>query len=255
MRLVRVLARRILGVRRIPTYYLPWIARAQLECVLVLSNIEARFRPGSSPGPFRLSARQHDERGRVVGEYAVELADHLAAAEVPLTRGTEGCGIVTVDVAQIQSDLYVALCGAGSYTVTHGRHEFVERYPAWTRLVMAALGRLLALMGRTIPACARTQYVYSGADHRSHLLLMNLSNVTNRIRVDLQSRAFEWTPRLLALPPMGAHLLRLPAATRGETAGLHVGRLHAAGNAWFNLYVVGAGPRDLAGPLSLMHVK
>jgi hypothetical protein len=27
------------------------------------------------------------------------------------------------------------------------------------------------------------------------------------------------------------------------------------GNAWFNLYVVGAGPRDLDGPLSVMHVK
>ena len=34
-----------------------------------------------------------------------------------------------------------------------------------------------------------------------------------------------------------------------------VKHLHLEGNAWFNLYLIGAGPRDLAGPLSLMHVK
>jgi hypothetical protein len=31
--------------------------------------------------------------------------------------------------------------------------------------------------------------------------------------------------------------------------------LHLEGNAWFNLYLVGAAPRDFAGPLSLMHVN
>jgi hypothetical protein len=34
-----------------------------------------------------------------------------------------------------------------------------------------------------------------------------------------------------------------------------VDRLRLSGNAWFNLYLVGAGPRDLDGALSLMHVK
>jgi hypothetical protein len=53
---------------------------------------------------------------------------------------------------------------------------------------------------------------------------------------------------------MGAHLLSLPAPAPHAT-GLRVGRLRAEGNAWFNLYIVGAGALGLAGPLSLMHVK
>jgi hypothetical protein len=31
--------------------------------------------------------------------------------------------------------------------------------------------------------------------------------------------------------------------------------LRLTGNAWFNLYLVGAGTRNLEGALSLMHVK
>ena len=62
------------------------------------------------------------------------------------------------------------------------------------------------------------------------------------------------TTRLVAVPPLGARLLDVgtlaPAAS-----GLTPLALRLEGNAWFNLYLVGAGPRDLAGPLSLMHVK
>jgi hypothetical protein len=253
-RLVRALTRRGLGVERIPTYYLPWISRAGLECVLLLSNVESRFRPGSGPGPFAISARQYDSRGRLVREYAVELADHLDTAEVPLTHAEAGYGLVTVDVGRIQSDLYVTLCAGDSYTATHGRGEFVERYPAWTRGVMAVVGWVLALAGLAIPAFTRDQYVYAGADSRSHLLLLNLANVTNRIRIRLTAGAIPSFPRLVSLPPMGAHLLSLPAPAPHAT-GLRVGRLRAEGNAWFNLYIVGAGALGLAGPLSLMHVK
>jgi hypothetical protein len=254
-RLVRVLARRALGVRRVPTYYLPWISRAGLECVLLLSNIESRFRSRSGPGPFAVSARQYDGRGRLVREHAVELADHLDTAEVPLLPAADGYGFVAVDVGRIQSDLYVTLCAGDSYTATHGRGEFVERYPVWTRIVMAVIGWVLALAGLTIPAFARDQYVYVGADNRSHLLLMNLSNVTNRIRIKLTGGVVPWSSRLEILPPMGAHLLALPSPALDDGAGLRVGRLRAEGNAWFNFYMVGTGARDLAGPLSLMHVK
>jgi hypothetical protein len=60
--------------------------------------------------------------------------------------------------------------------------------------------------------------------------------------------------RLLRLPPMGSALLDV--ATLAPAAGrLTVDRLRLTGNAWFNLYLVGAGPRDLDGALSLMHVK
>jgi hypothetical protein len=45
------------------------------------------------------------------------------------------------------------------------------------------VGGLLALLGRAIPAFVRHQYAYVGPDSRSHLLIMNLSNATNRVRV------------------------------------------------------------------------
>jgi hypothetical protein len=231
------------------------MSRAGLECVLLLSNIESRFRSRSGPGPFAVSARQYDDRGRLVREYAVELADHLDTAEVPLSSAADGYGLVAVDVGRIQSDLYVTLCAGDSYTATHGRGEFVERYPAWTRIAVAVVGWVLALAGLTVPAFARDQYVYVGADNRSHVLLMNLSNVTNRIRIKLTAEAVPWSSRLAILPPMGAHLLALPTPALDDGPRLRVRRLRAEGNAWFNIYMVGTGARGLAGPLSLMHVK
>ena len=57
-RALRTLARRLLGVRRTPAYYLPWITRPGLECALVLHNVEARFKPGWNEGPFELTAEQ-----------------------------------------------------------------------------------------------------------------------------------------------------------------------------------------------------
>ena len=43
---LRGLAQRLLGVRRTPTYYLPWLTRPGLECVLLLNNVEARLKAG-----------------------------------------------------------------------------------------------------------------------------------------------------------------------------------------------------------------
>ena len=61
--------------------------------------------------------------------------------------------------------------------------------------------------------------------------------------------------RLVALPAMGASLLDITTLAPVPAEQPTAWRLRLEGNAWFNLYVVGAGPRDLAGPLSLMHVK
>ena len=55
-----------------------------------------------------------------------------------------GHGFVTVEASRIHSDLYVALVESDAYTATHGRHEFVERYPAATRAGLAVAGALLA---------------------------------------------------------------------------------------------------------------
>jgi hypothetical protein len=84
---------------------------------------------------------------------------------------------------------------------------------------------------------------------------MNLSNVPNRIRATAGAGKNQLGSRLLRLPPMGSHLLDVASLGLRPSSGTTVWRLRLEGNAWFNLYLVGAGSKDLAGPLSLMHVK
>jgi len=257
---LRALARRLVGATRTPTYYLPWLTRPGLECVLVLHNVEARFKPGYNHGPFDLSIVQHDANGRVARRYTARLPTSTDAVELALEPAAGGCGFVTVAGERLHSDLMVALTDGHDYTATHGRGEFVERYPVWTRALWAVVGGLLALIGRTVPAFGRDQYVYLGPDSRSHVLLMNLSNVTNLVRVRAFDGTVERGGELLRLPPMGSALLDVARLEGGAgspvpAGGTRVRRLRLEGNAWFNLYLVGAGPRDLAGPLSLMHVK
>lgn len=253
--IARALARRLLGVVRTPTYYLPWLTRPGLECTLLLNNVEARFMAGHRQGPFPATVVQYDSRGAVVRRYETIVADSTATVDLTLTPTPDGCGFVTVDVRHLHSDLYVTLSDGVAYGATHGRHEFVEAYPPWTRLLLAVAGAVLAPLRRTVPAFSRHQYVYAGTAGRSHVLLLNLSNVRNRIRVAASRGGRAESRRLLSLPPMGARLLDVSTLTSEKPADTHVFRLLLQGNAWFNLYLVGAGPRDLDGPLSLMHVK
>lgn len=252
---LRALARRLLGVKRTPTYYLPWLTRPGLECTLVIHNVEARFKAGYTAGPFPVSVVQYDGSGAVVRRYEVLLRDSTDTVELTLEPTAVGCGFATVTGERLHSDLYVTLSDGRDYTATHGRGEFVETYPAWTRVLMAALGQTLTRAGLTLPAFTRDQYVYLGFESRSHLLLMNLSNVTNRIRIAASQGGAPLGSRLVAIPPMGSRLLDVASFGPRPAEGTAVGRLRLEGNAWFNLYLVGAGPRDLAGPLSLMHVK
>jgi hypothetical protein len=254
-RWLRSLARRLLGVSRPPTYYLPWIVRPGLECALVLSNVEARFKPEFSSGPFRASVVQYDAQGIAAHRYEVALQTNTDAVELPLKAATGGCGFATVSGDRILSDLYVTLSDGNHYTATHGRGEFVETYPRLTRALLAAAGRVASLARRTIPLFRRNQYVFLGPDSRSHVLLMNLSNVTNAIRAVLNREERAVGSRLLRLPPMGSYLLDVASLAPGQVPNATAWRLRLEGNAWFNLYLVGAGPLDLAGPLSLMHVK
>src|SRR5437867_705377 len=251
---VRALARSLLGVTRVPTYYLPWIAHPGLECTLVLSNVEARFKVGWNQGSYPLAVAQYDADGRLVGRHELTLRNVTDVVELPLVAAASGHGLVIVSGERLYSDLYVTVSDGESYSATHGRGEWIERYPARARLAHAALGGALALAGRTVPAFTRHQYAYSGADSRSHLLVMNLSNVTNRVRVAATHERARAPARVLTIPPLGTRLLDVGAlvGTGGET---RVWRLHLTGNAWFNLYLVCTGPRDLAGPVSLMHVK
>ena len=252
---LRALARRLLGVERTPTYYLPWLTVNGLECALILNNnVEVRFEPGKNEGPFPATVVQHDADGTVVGTSEVSVIDTEAAVEVPMAPTASGYGFVTVSMEHLRSDLYVTVSDGGSYTATHGRFEFVETYPLRVRILFAVLGRLLAPFGRTVPAFVRDQYAYSGRDGRSHLLLLNLSNVTNRIRVVAHWDGPPGAARLVAVPPRGARLLDVGTLVPAAEVLTQLA-LRLEGNAWFNLYLVGAGPRDLAGLLSLMHVK
>jgi hypothetical protein len=248
---LRALARRALGVTRVPTYYLPWLARPGLDCTLVLSNVEARFKVGYNRGPYALTVRQHDADGGLAEQHALTLRDVTDVVELPLAPVGAGYGIVTVAGERIHSDLYVTLSDGESYSATHGRGEWIERYAPHARLTHTLVGSALAVAGRTIPAFTRHQYVYAGADSRSHLLVLNLSDVVNRVRAQVEA-----PPRgqLVVVPPLGARLLDVTALVEagGETRAR---RLRLTGNAWFNVYVVGTGARDLAGPVSLMHVK
>lgn len=254
-RALRTLARRLLGVQRTPAYYLPWITRPGLECVLVLHNVEARFKPGYNVGPFDLAAEQLDADGRLVARHRVQLRDSTDTVELSLTAPREGCGVVVVSGERMHSDLYVCLSNGRTSAMTHGRGEFTEHYSAHSRAVLGIVGGLLALVGRTVPAFEREQFVYSGAESRSHVLLLNLADVANRVRVVVTRDGRRLWARLVHLPARGAHLLRVADLAAPPARGTEVWRLSLTGNAWFNLYLVGAGHEDLTGPLSLMHVK
>jgi len=250
----RALARRVLGVQRTPTYYLPWLTLNGLECALILNNVEVRFKPDENQGPYPATVVQLDADGAVVRTSQVSVSNTADAVELSMTPTTHGYGFVTVSTEHLHSDLYVTVSDGVSYTATHGRSEFLETYPLHVRLLLAVLGALLAPLGRTISAFVRDQYAYAGPDGRSHVLLLNLSNVTNRIRVVAYQDGARGTTQLVVVPPLGARLLDVGtlAPAGGEATSL---ALRLEGNAWFNLYLVGAGRRDLAGPLSLMHVK
>src|SRR5262245_48936407 len=252
---LRSLARQLVGVARPSTYYLPWITRPGLDCTLVLSNVEARFRPDLNQGPFPVSVVQYDADGRAAQRYQVTLQDSTDTVEVPLAHAPGGCGFAIVAGERLHSDLYVTLSDGHDYTATHGRHEFIETYPFPARVLLAVGGAAAAVVGHTLPIFRRNQYVYLGRESRSHVLLMNLSNVTNRIRVVAGRGRHRIGSTLLRLPPMGSHLLDVTSLLPEPADGTAVWRLELQGNAWFNLYLVGAGFQDLAGPLSLMHVK
>jgi hypothetical protein len=254
MRSLRAIARRLLGVQRSPIYYLPWLTRPGLTCSLLINNMKARFQPGAHRGPYHASIVQYGATGRVCGRYTARLAAVVDTAEVPLDAVSSGHGYVTVSTAEIDSDLYVTLSEGDVSSATHGRSEFLEHYPPPARMAHALLGGALALLGRTLPAFVRDQFVYAGRESRSHLLIMNLADVPNRVRVVASRDGAVLAVRLVRLPPHGSHLLDVAGlAGRHETTVCL--RLRLEANAWFNLYLVGAGPRDLAGPLSLMHVK
>lgn len=251
---LRTWTRGLLGVRRDPTYYLPWLTRPGLDCVVLLNNIESRFTSGRDGRGRDARLTQFDSEGRVASEQRATLADSTDAREVRLVPAAAGYGFVTVEAPRIKSDLYVALADGETYTATHGRQEFIEHYPPWTRGMLAIAGALLMPFGRTVPAFARDQYVYHGADSRSHLLVLNLSNVVNHVRIVAERDGARVGDRLVRIPPCGARLLDVDTLAPAATS-LTVERLRLTANAWFNLYLIGAGARDLEGALSLMHVK
>lgn len=252
---IRALARYGLGMKRVPTYFLPWLARPGLHCALVLSNVEARFKVGWNQGPYALDVRQYDADGRLAHRHELSLRDATDVVELPLQAAAGGYGIVTVNGDRIHSDLYVTVSDGDSYTATHGRGEWIEQYPLRGRLLQAMARGIVGLCGRTVSAFTRHQYVYVGPESRSHLLVLNLSDIPNHVRASATREDEGDRARTLVIPPLGARLLDVGDLVGGVGAELRVWRMTLTGNAWFNLYLLGAGPLDLAGPVSLMHVK
>ena len=81
---MRRLARSLLGVKRVPEYYLPWLIRPGLDCTLILSNVESRFRTGHAPGPFPITVLQYDATGRRPTGTRPPLPNSTAVTEVRL---------------------------------------------------------------------------------------------------------------------------------------------------------------------------
>lgn len=252
---LRRLARRLLGVTRTSTYYLPWLVRPPVGCIVLINNIESRFKSDFNRGPFPVAITQYGADGRVARRYEVTLADSGDTADLELAAAPGGVGVLTVTGERIFSGSYALLTDGRTYSGTHGRQEFWDAYPWPARALLGIAGALLAPLGRTVPAFTRHQYAFVGPEARSYFLLMNLSNVTNRLRVSADGDGRRGRAALVTLPPHGACLfdLRRIAAPAGDRVTSRHVRLE--GNARFNLYVVGAGPKDLDGALSLMHVK
>jgi hypothetical protein len=252
---LRSLARRVLRPKREATYYLPWLSVTASECVVLLSNIEARFNRDFNRGPFPITVSQHDADGSVARRYRTVLPTATDTVELSIQATPAGYGVLTVVSDRTYSGSHVSLSDGHGYTTTHGRKEFVEHYPWLARVTLGAVGTIFGSLGRTVPAFRRVQHLYVGPDTASHLLVMNLSNITNRVLATARREGEAPRRRLLRLPPLGSALLTPDGFLPPSASSIVFWNVTLQGNAWFNLYVVGTGARGLAGPASLQHVK
>src|SRR6266850_6181275 len=93
---LRTWTRGLVGVRRDPTYYLPWLTRPGLDCLVLINNIESRFTSGRDGRGLDATVTQLDAEGQVVAIQHATLADSTDAREVPLRPAPPGYGFVTV---------------------------------------------------------------------------------------------------------------------------------------------------------------
>lgn len=194
---LRQLARRLLGVRRVPTYYVPWVRREGL----------------------RVSVWRRDEPGSL-----------LTLDPSAFTASEHGF----LEIKNPAADVMVAVSNGDGYTATHGRNEFIEYYPWWVRAGWSVAWRVLRLLAVTVPAFTRDHMI--AGDQR--LLVLNLSNLVNLIRVDDR-----WDAHLYPVPAMGSAIIPCPAL---------LDSMKLTGNAWFNFYVMTESPD---GAVALQHVK
>ena len=255
LRRVRTWTRGLLGVRRDPTYYLPWLTRPGLDCVVLLNNIESRFTSGREGRDLDATVTQFDSEGRG-GQPATRHADRQhRRARGAADPGRRRLRLRDGGRARIKSDLYVALvdgesvharrtAGRSSSSTTRPGRARCSRWPArsWRRW-----GTRAGLRARSVRLSRRGQPLAPAGPE----------SVERRQPRSRRRRA----RRRAGRRPAGLH----PAAeARGSldvdslapaAERLIVEQLRLTGNAWFNLYLVGAGTRDLEGALSLMHVK
>src|SRR5205809_7165500 len=94
---LRSAARRLLGVTRTSTYYLPWIARPGLRCVLILNNVESRFTSARAGAPFPAAVVHYDARGTAVARYDAKVPTAPDPLQPPLDAVAQGHGPVSVE--------------------------------------------------------------------------------------------------------------------------------------------------------------
>src|SRR5256885_13866800 len=93
---LRSAARRLLGVTRTSTYYLPWISRPGLRCVLILNNVESRFTTARAGGPFPPAVVQYDARGTGVARHDPKVPPATQPPELPLDAVAPRHGLETL---------------------------------------------------------------------------------------------------------------------------------------------------------------
>ena len=241
---LRSLARRVLGVTRESTYYLPWLTRPGLECVVLVNNIESRFTSGRAPPPPAWTRRSPSTTpsGGVVGVYTTALTDSADAREVRadadggrprLRDGADAAGSTPTSTWRWSTARATARRTAGrssSSTIRRGRGR---RWRSPAALLAAAGAHRAALRARPVRLSRPGQPLA-----RAHLQPVERRQPHPRGR----------HPRRRARPGPGCCGCRRwvrPCSTSARwgrrPSRLVVERLRLTGNAWFNLYLVGAG--------------
>lgn len=258
--LLKKLAKSFLKPQRKFTYYLPWLTTERVRCSLLLNNIEARFLTKTSLYPLDLRVTQYNESGKVIKIYQELLTSPTDVKELLLSSENQGkirCGLVTIQGKRgWLSGIYLILSDGENCSLTHGRHEVIDHFPSWAGALIRVVSTCVGPFVKQLAAFGKDQFVYLHQQFSSHLIFLNLSTATNLLFLTLRKETKRITSRRLALPGLGSqviHLRQFFSSAPGNLSGIF--QLEIRATLRFNYYVIGAGPEEFSGSLSIQHVK